>query len=296
MELLSICPICNSEKISFYLKILDHSISKKVFSLTKCSNCNFIFTNPRPNKTEIYKYYESPDYISHSNSKIGLINKMYQFVRQFSIRHKISIITKYSSRNKKLLDIGCGTGEFLKECNSRGWEVKGIEPSLNARDFAVKRYSLPVFSESEIDSFNNSSFQVITLWHVLEHVHELNNRIKDIFRLLVNNGITIIALPNLNSYDANYYEENWAAYDVPRHLYHFSSQNVKDLFEKNGFEWLHSIPMKFDAFYVSILSEKYKHGKRPIISGLWNGLKSNFAAHGDPEKYSSVIYIFKKKF
>lgn len=294
MEILSNCPICDGEKINPILEVTDYSISKEKFTISSCSTCSFLFTNPRPERENISKYYESSDYISHSNSKTGLINKIYQFVRRHLLNKKIKLVSKYLDSDNSILDIGCGTGEFLNACKKQGWLTKGVEPNENARKFCLDNYNLGVVDESEIGTFLPKSFSVITMWHVLEHVHGLKKRVEDLSFLLKNNGIAIIAVPNRESFDAVYYEKYWAAYDIPRHLYHFASENIKDLFKQNDFEHIESLPMKFDSFYVSILSEKYKNNKFQFLNAFRIGLKSNLIAGKNQEKYSSVIYVFRK--
>jgi 2-polyprenyl-3-methyl-5-hydroxy-6-metoxy-1,4-benzoquinol methylase len=294
MEILVNCPVCNSVELLSSFQITDYSISKEVFNTSVCNECEFLFTNPRPNQDGISKYYESTEYISHSNTKRGLTNKIYQVVRQYSIKKKIDLVASYNDAGK-ILDIGCGTGEFLSSCKKRGWITKGIEPNDKARSYSHSEYGLDVINESEIIHIPSGSFETITMWHVLEHVHHLKKRIEEVSLILKNRGIAVVAVPNHESFDASHYGKYWAAYDIPRHLYHFSAANIKQLFNQYNFEWIKSVPMRFDSFYVSILSEKYRSNKFPFINGLNIGLKSNLMAGKNPEKFSSVIYIFRKK-
>ncbi len=296
MEILKECPACGSENHSFVRKCKDFTVSAEIFSIVQCNSCSLLFTNPRPDNMEISRYYESKDYISHSNSDAGLFNKAYKLIRNYSIRKKLQLIEEHHSGTQKfLLDIGCGTGEFLNACQNAGWTVKGIEPSHNAREQAKKNWSLNVFEESGINKLIEQEKQnVITMWHVLEHVHALKTRLGQVNSLLAKDGLFIVAVPNPTSWDAKYYEENWAAYDVPRHLYHFSPDVLKKIVSNFGFKHIASKPMPFDAFYVSILSEKYKTGKSGLFSALKSGLLSNSKAGKSAESYSSVIYIFRK--
>jgi ubiquinone/menaquinone biosynthesis C-methylase UbiE len=295
METLTSCPICGGLSLSWCTKIKDHSITKEIFTISRCESCNFLFTNPRPLKEEIYKYYESPAYISHTNSKNGLFNNIYQRIRQFTIRKKLSLASHYAENDKSILDIGSGTGEFLNICDKNGWLTKGVEPNSNARNFSTTEYRLDVVNDSDLSLIPPNSFKIITMWHVLEHVHELKKRVNEIYDLLKDGGIAIIAVPNHESWDAAYYKTYWAAYDIPRHLYHFSPLNIKELFGQNNFEWIESIPMKFDSFYVSLLSEKYMGSIFYVLNAAYTGLKSNISAGKNPEKFSSTIYIFRKK-
>lgn len=294
MELLQECPICRSQNFDPFLKCIDYTVSKESFQIVNCTACGFKFTNPRPGPNEIGKYYESTDYISHSNSKKGLINSIYQIVRKRAINGKLKILESHADkRSRSILDIGCGTGEFLSACKNEGWKTKGIEPNENARNQAKFNYALDVSGEEEILSLTGG-YGFITMWHVLEHVHNLRERVKQIRTLLENEGIAIIAVPNLTSADAKKYGEFWAAYDVPRHLYHFSPERIKNLFQTEGMEHIQSLPMVYDSYYVSMLSEKYRNGKNNLFGAFVSGFGSNSKAGKNAELYSSVIYIFRK--
>jgi SAM-dependent methyltransferase len=292
-ETLRNCPACSYSQSSFLIKCRDYTVSQLEFDLTKCLQCGLIYTNPRPTIESIGKFYESAEYISHSNSKKGLINQLYQFIRRFSIRKKLKLINSFHHSIKTLLDIGCGTGEFLNFAALKGWNTTGVEPSEKAKTFAQTNYRLKIENERWLEQ-TTELFSVITMWHVLEHVHELKKRIDQLNRLLSENGVVIIAVPNIDSYDKEYYKQFWASYDVPRHLYHFSPAVIKKLFSDHGFSHVKSLPMKFDSYYVSMLSEKYKSGSNNLIKAFLTGWRSNRKAKGEPEKYSSVIYIFKK--
>ncbi|MBL4707576.1 MAG: class I SAM-dependent methyltransferase [Flavobacteriales bacterium] len=292
MKTYQICPICEKKKFSHFLHCKDNTGSNEAFSIVKCNNCNFAFTNPIPLEDQIGKYYESDEYISHSNSKKGLVNFLYQKVRNHTLNKKLALLKSLSS-GRALLDIGSGTGEFLNQCNLNGFTIEGIEPSKKGRDQAKNNFNINIKTEEELSQFKDSSFDFISMWHVLEHVYHLNDRIKELHRLIKNDGHIVIAVPNLNSLDAKQYKEFWAAYDVPRHLYHFSPNDIKNLGEKHGLKMVKTLPMKFDSYYVSMLSEKYKTGNTNIFSGFLTGFKSNNKAN--PSKtYSSQIYILKK--
>lgn len=264
----------------------------------ECSTCEFKFTNPRPVESEIGKYYQSEEYISHSNTTKGIINLAYKIVRNYTLKQKLKLINRLTNNREQaainLLDIGCGTGDFLHTCKSAGYKVVGIEPNPKALKFAKDKYSLDVKTEDNIKNLGNESFDVITMWHVLEHVHFLNDRIAELKFLLKKNGVLVVAVPNCSSFDAKIYKENWAAYDVPRHLYHFVYQDIKTLFEKKSMSIKEVLPMKFDSYYVSLLSEKYKGGW--MINGIFNGWISNrnaLRAHrkASEHKWGSQIYI-----
>jgi len=256
-------------------------------------DCGLRFTNPRPLSGDLGHYYKSPDYISHSNSRKGFFNGIYHEVRKYTIIRKYRMISRFSGGNS-ILDIGCATGEFLSYMHSRNWVTLGIEPDQQARDQAREMHGLNVQEESYLDQIPNNSLDVITLWHVLEHVSDLPGRMATLERILKPGGILVVAVPNPDCYDAVLYGEFWAGYDVPRHLYHFSRQSMEKLLIRNKLKLKHIQPMKFDSYYVSMLSEKYKHGKIRWLQGFWNGYCSNWKARSSGN-YSSLIYISTKE-
>lgn len=286
------CPICEGEHFKNFLNCKDNTGSDESFTIVKCSACDFAFTNPVPLEKEIGKYYESDDYISHSNTDKGLVNFLYQKVRNYTLNKKVALL-KSLNNGRNVLDIGSGTGEFLNQCKLNGFTINGIEPSQTGRDQAKKNFGINIKNEDDISHFEDSSFDFITMWHVLEHVYHLNDRVKELKRLVNRSGHIVIAVPNRNSFDAKNYKEFWAAYDVPRHLYHFTPNDIENICKKHELTLIKTLPMKFDSFYVSMLSEKYKTGRTNLISAFLTGLKSNLK--GDPTKtYSSQIYILKK--
>ena len=262
--------------------------------MQKCSNCGFKFINPRPDIKAIDHYYQSKDYISHDANDTNLINQIYKLARRFSITNKFKTVKKYI-RAGKVLDIGCGTGEFLGYCQSRGFDVEGIEPNDKARNYAVQVNKIPV-SENLTDLvIRKESFGCISMWHVLEHIHDLNDEIEQVKNLLVPDGVFIVAVPNSDSWDAKHYGKFWAAYDVPRHLYHFNKATLTRLMSNHGFEIVQVIPQKLDAFYISILSERYRTGGNRYFKSLMIGSWSNFQARKKVRGYSSQIFILSLK-
>lgn len=293
MIVLSNCPVCNSVNFKPFLVCKDNTVSRETFNIVECISCGFKFTNPRPEEDKLGDYYKSEEYVSHSNTNKGLINSAYQMVRKYTLLKKLQLISKFY-KTGKILDIGCGTGEFLKTFKDAKWQTLGIEPSPDVRKMAIENYGLDVREEAEINNLEASSFDVITMWHVLEHVPNLSDRMEDLKRLIKPNGIIIIAVPNCTSLDAKIYKENWAAYDVPRHLYHFSPKDIETVFKNHELKVFRILPMIFDSFYVSMLSEKYRTGKSNTIRAVWNGFRSNLAALKTGKTYSSQIYLIRK--
>jgi len=296
MTIVQTCPICGNSSFQSTLTCKDHSTSHETFELQSCSFCNFVFTSPRPDENIIHKYYASDDYISHTNKANSLINRLYLTARSRTLQWKIKLLQKYSdSKTIKLLDYGCGTGEFLHTCKKKNWNIAGIEPSASAREQASKKNHVKI--ASSIPELIDNEFDIITLWHVLEHVPNLTEVLQLLKSKLKPTGILIIAVPNHKSWDAKHYKSYWAGYDVPRHLWHFSQKNIEQLSKNNGLKIVASIPMILDSFYISLLSEKYKSQNRTtpigLIKAFFNGLISNIKAKKTTE-YSSLIYIVSK--
>lgn len=286
------CPICNSKHIKNELDLNDYFLTKERFFISECKNCGFRFTNPQPLESLIAKYYDSSEYISHNSSKKGLINAIYRFVRKLSIRGKYNVV-KSRCECGAILDYGCGEGEFLKYCNSKGWTCEGIELNQKARDIAISN-EVNAKSPDMLKSLPDNNFDIITLWHVLEHIYDLKEFVHQAKRILKHDGVLIVALPNFNSYDARYYSKYWAAYDVPRHLWHFNGSNIETLMLDCDFKMIQKVGMKFDSFYISMLSEKYKY-RTNLLSSFVIGLISNIKAKKEGYGYSSQIYVFKNK-
>ncbi|MBS7230477.1 class I SAM-dependent methyltransferase [Flavobacterium psychroterrae] len=274
-----------------FLTVKDHSVSKEIFDLYHDETLDMLITSPQPDLQNLGRYYESEDYISHTDNKRSLFEKAYHFVKNIALKNKLNLINGEQSKKGRILDIGAGTGDFLLTAKNNGWETVGVEPSERAKNIAIQK---GISFVNEIGDLGNNSFDVITMWHVLEHVPNLELQIQELKRLLKPTGTLIVAVPNFKSYDAKHYDKFWAAYDVPIHFWHFSKKAIQSLFEKVDMKLEKVLPMKFDSFYVSLLSEKYKTGKMNYISAFFIGLKSNLKASSSKE-YSSHIYVIKNK-
>ena len=273
-----------------YLKTKDHLVSGEVFELVYDPEFDMLKTFPQPNVESLHKYYESEDYISHTDEKRGLLSSLYQTVKKWSLQKKTKLIFEQNSGVGSLLDVGAGTGEFLKVAKEKGWSVQGMEPNKNACSLASEK---GIELRSSLNDFQGNQFDVVSLWHVLEHIPNLEETVIRLSDLVKPNGTLIIAVPNFKSYDAKYYKEFWAAFDVPRHLWHFSKGSMEKFFSKN-FILEKTEPMIFDSFYVSLLSEKYKTGNKFSLKAFWIGLRSNLKANRSKE-YSSHVYCFRKR-
>ncbi len=286
------CPVCNSSRLKSLFKVKDESVSKEYFDIVHCEECTVRFTQDAPVASAIERYYQSEEYISHSNTNKGVVNKVYHWVRKITLRNKEGIITKYARKNTgKLLDYGAGTGSFVHHMQTKGWQVTGLEPSAVARANAQKQYGVNLLDASHLFHLPSASFDVITLWHVLEHVHELQATVARLQNLLKPGGVLFIAVPNYTSFDADFYQAGWAAYDVPRHLYHFSPRSMHVLMALHQMNIRKELPMWFDSTYVSMLSEQYLTGKKSLFKAAVVGMQSNSKALFNAEKTSSVIYV-----
>lgn len=289
------CPVCGSADIKNVLSAKDYTVSGEIFPIAECNACSLRFTQDVPDAASIAPYYKSEDYISHSNTSKGLINRLYQYVRKRTLRKKRRLVQRVTGMGKAhLLDIGSGTGAFVSEMAFHGWYVTGLEPDEGARQVAKKEYNIELKDMDQFFHLPAGSFDAITLWHVLEHVHELSAYVQQLKSLLKEKGKLFIAVPNYTSKDASIYKECWAAYDVPRHLYHFSPRSMQILMEKHGLKLLGHKPMWYDSFYISMLSSKYKNGKTNFFASFFNGFRSNLKAMGDVKRCSSVIYVIGK--
>lgn len=297
LEKLSRCPLCKSGLFLNHAEIKDFSISKEIFYLCECKQCNLLFTNPRPDEESIAKYYESVDYISHQNKSSSFVNLIYKAVRMFTTRNKVSILNLNTPNPGSVLDYGCGTGHFLKTAKSKGWKVTGIEPNPTARSYSEKQGVKTLATIEEIKK--SKKFDAITLFHVIEHIHTLRQTVKDLLKHLDSNGRLYLAVPNHQSLDAKHYGQYWAAWDIPRHLYHFSQSSLQNLANEFNLEIESSLPMPFDSYYVAILSEKFKEPRNSMFSNFVNGLsfgrKSNTWAKLNNNEFSSLLFILKKK-
>jgi 2-polyprenyl-3-methyl-5-hydroxy-6-metoxy-1,4-benzoquinol methylase len=289
------CPVCGSTDIVPCLSAKDYTVSAETFVVVECHSCTLRFTQDVPDAAAILPYYRSEEYISHTNTSKGLINRMYQHVRRQTMRRKRKLVSQVTGlKEGTILDIGSGTGTFVQAMKQAGWEAKGLEPDVSARELAKKVHDLELSGMEEFLKLPVRGFDAITLWHVLEHVDDLSAYMQQLEKLLKENGKLIIAVPNYTSKDAEIYKEYWAAYDLPRHLYHFSPHSMEMLIKKNGLKLLQVKPMWYDSFYISLLSSKYKNGKANLFAAFWIGLRSNLKAMGDAKRCSSVIYIIGK--
>lgn len=268
----------------------DYTVSHKFFELRRDVKLDLLSTFPKPEKENLPEFYKSEKYISHTDSKNTVFEKVYQRVKSFMLQKKLNWLEQEKEGRGNLLDIGAGTGDFLAEANKKGWNVFGAEPNLKARELAFKK---DISLREDTASFKDQKFDVISLWHVLEHVPDLEVQINELYRLLKKEGLLVIAVPNFNSYDAKVYKEHWAAFDVPRHLYHFSRSSIGKIFSEFGFQIISEKGLPFDSYYVSLLSEKYRSGRTNPFKAFLTGFISNFKAKSSGE-YSSVVYFLRK--
>ena len=273
------------EQKNTHLEVVDHFLTKEKFKIQKTSVPGLLQTTPAPTKEGIIKYYKSERYISHDSSKKGVFFFFYRFLRSVNFYTKYRFLSS-PKNNRNVLEFGSGEGYFLNKLKKRGIKACGVDPSVTTSLTTVYK---SIFAEQ----LNSQKFSHITAWHSIEHVHELEKTISRMYDLLDDKGTIIVAVPNYLSFDARYYKRFWAAYDVPRHLWHFDKKSLKEVFENKGFKLVKSSPMILDAYYVSLLSESYKKSTFKILKSIFVGTISNTLALFTKE-YSSNIFVFKK--
>lgn len=286
--------MCGSSNQKTWAVVLDYSISQEQFHVVECEHCRFRWTSPRPDQRSLSKYYDDPTYISHSNTKKTFQDKLYQIARKWALRRKYRTIHKNRSHGR-VLDMGCGTGEFLAYLMGRGYLVTGVEPNVKAREEAIANHGISVLPSLDLVPANEQ-FQVITLWHVLEHVPDLRTTMKRLYASLADNGILVIAVPDRECWDASHYGTLWAAWDVPRHFSHFRQKDVRRLLHEHGFERIETKAMWIDAFYIAMLSERYRGSSvtGALLKGLLLGAWSNLQGLLTKAPTSSTLYIARK--
>ena len=287
------CPWCDSDKAQINLWLKDEFLTKEDFHICECLNCGLLYTMPRPDKDHIGAYYKSEDYYSHKENTKGFVPKLYERIKKNNLKNKYQLATNGLSVGK-MLEIGCGVGDFLHTAEEHGWECIGVEPSEEAKAIATKRTKASILSSEELESLADEQFDLITMWHVLEHVDDLRWEMAQLQRLIKPHGRIVIAVPNYKSYDGQYYKEHWAAYDVPRHLNHFNRTVLTKMFKTKGLELKKMDKLKWDAYYISYMSEQYRIHSLPLVRGAFRGLISNSKARKSGE-WSSLVYIFEKK-
>lgn len=290
------CPLCSSTGPSRHLTCTDHLVSSEKFDLYKCPECGFVFTFNYPDEKEIGRYYDSGEYVSHDDKAKGILNLIYLQARNIMLLRKRRLVENSTGIKKgNILDIGCGTGYFAGAMKKAGWEVKGIEPNLKARDFASASFGIEILDPEEISVLPDASFDCITMWHVMEHFHKPSDYAAQIRRLLKPGGMCIAALPNCSSHDAQHYGEDWAAWDVPRHLWHFTPDTFRIFAGKEDFTVTQIKPLPLDVFYISVLSEKNRQSAMSFLKGMIKGSAFAFRTLFEKHRSSSLIYFLKRK-
>ena len=325
MKLLSFqtCPLCDSKKIAPFLTCRDTLTHRGEFTIASCGECGFRFTNPYPSAEDIHVFYDTPDYTPVSNSKEGLLNKGYHLARRVMLRAKRRLVQRLVGRGLRsapprgsnqafhetslepqggaersprptLLDIGCGTGEFLATMKQAGWSVQGVEPYEPAKNSAIKNFQIPVTDLAGQSSLPDHAYDVITLWHVLEHAHDLHRSMAEISRLLKPGGLVLIGVPNCDSWDAKFYGAHWAAYDTPRHLFHFNPATMRRLATRHNFEVASIHPLFFDPIYIPLLTEK-KRADKNVLRGVYAAIRSFIFSLFYPAKCTAIAYVLKSE-
>ena len=278
----------SENKLEKRLTVKDYLLTGQSFDLLADKEWDMLCTHPIPDDLE--KFYASKAYKPHQHNSRSMLDWLYNFIRNRNYKYKYNLIKSYHPKAQSILDYGTATGEFLNYMQQKHFSVSGIEPNKDARNIANKNLDNKVKVSLQEE---NEKYDIISLWHVLEHVVEVETLIVQLRQRLKPEGKMLIAVPNFKSYDARHYQNYWAAYDVPRHVWHFSPLSIEKLFAKHGLRVITQKPLYFDSFYVSLLSESYKYGKKRYFSGFLNGLKSNLKARKNGQ-YSSLVYIISR--
>ena len=295
-DTLPACPACGNQLWQKGIQTKDYSISGEWFELKTCSICGLKMTWPQPEAESIGRYYASSNYISHTDTKTGLVNKLYHKAREYMLKKKFEWVTNgWGKSTGNLLDVGAGTGHFAHYMQQQGWEVLALEPDETARKVGAEKLHINILPLEALAKQAPLTYDVITLWHVLEHVHDLEGYVDHFHSILKDDGTLVIAVPNYGSRDAKHYASQWAAYDVPRHLWHFSPEAMNQLLSRHGFQIFNKKDMPLDAFYVSMLSEKYKGNYFfGPVAAFFSGLRSYRTGKKNKDKASSIIYFSRK--
>jgi 2-polyprenyl-3-methyl-5-hydroxy-6-metoxy-1,4-benzoquinol methylase len=288
------CGVCGSEKIMNSFAIKDHSISNEMFHIADCADCGMRYTHDAPLESKCGVYYQSEDYVSHSNTNKGFIFSIYHRVRSYMLDRKAKLIHSYHTKGN-ILDMGCGTGYFANHMKEKGYEVLGIEIDDTARQYGIDHFGIKAVSPTALKSGEiKQTFDAITLWHVLEHLYEPKEYMSLFSKHMNLDSILVIAVPNHTSRDSQSFGDYWAAYDVPRHLWHFDPVSMAKLAAATGFKIVEKRQMPFDPFYNSMLSAKYQGAMIPMLNGFWVGLRAYLGGKSDVNRASSIIYVMKK--
>ena len=285
------CPSCGSEKSNLFLQAPDYRISQLDFEIHSCWNCGLHYTKAVPSADTIGSFYKADSYDSHRVDNKSLISRIYRMVRKINVAKKIKWIHRYNSKRGLVVDYGCGLGHLVSELKNQGYNAQGFEIDADVRALSRETLNLEIHPLEDFHLLDEASISVITMWHVLEHVYELNSDFQHIVDKLADDGAIFIAVPNFKSYDAKFYKKEWEAYDLPRHLYHFDNESIKRFCSRFGLRLESKIPMRFDSYYVSMRSEKNKKNGF-LLRGVLIGWLSNLLSfrYG----YSSHAYVFKK--
>ena len=289
------CPLCGGNDTSHFTDCTDHAVSNETYSLQRCGSCGLIFTIAPPDSQDKQTYSKLDQELNRADNPRKRLDRLYYYARILNIRRKIRLIERLTRVSSgKLLNYGAKSGYFSSRMTDRGWKVTSLEEYHEQRIFSLEMFHHRMMDIDEIDSLPPGSFDAVTLWHTLEHQEDPHTLIEKLIRLLKPNGLLFAAVPNTDSLDAAWYGSQWAAWDVPRHLLHFNTTSMIRFGLAHNLVLMHHERMPFEAFYIPMLSEKFKGNRHPIITGAVRGLKFWHKTNTDREKSSSIVYVFRK--
>ena len=307
-----VCPVCHAANSTIFMRVPDRFRPEPgtAYTLVRCVKCSLVYLNPRPVEESSGVFYESSEYTPFvsTGKQRSIMDRVYVAIREMNNRWKRRQIEALQPERGRLLDVGCGTGEFLQAMHAAGWQVRGVERDAKAAAYAVEQLQLDVVCGSlDTVPLAPASFDVVTMWHVLEHLYQPHKALMQVRDVLRPGGLLVIAVPNLLSLDARYYRQNWVAFDAPRHVQHFSPKSLRSLCEMHSFAHLRTRMLPFDPFFNALMSEtvieRRKGASIPgrIVSTLRAGIVANVAfiagwvtARLQQPLGSSLVYFFRK--
>lgn len=293
---MSVCPACQATTATDLFQARDHLVSGREFLIRRCTNCGMGWTVDPPAEEDAGKYYVSDEYISHTDSKQSLADRLYHLARGFMLKRKGKLVDSAVGKSAGIMmDFGSGTGYFAAFMQQRGWQVTGIELSEMARNYSVERFGIRAIGPQQVRDLPSASADCVTFWHVLEHLYDPAGWMDEVKRILKDDGRCIIALPNFASADAEWFGKRWAALDVPRHLWHFSPQAFREFAEKQGFVCESTSALPLDLFYISLLSYRNDGKGMPLARGVLTGVVIALRSLFRRDSASSLVYVLSKK-
>lgn len=258
------CNLCGSTEAEVAITAQDFLLERPdaQVQFVKCDRCGLFYQNPRPTPEEMMSHYPSnyEPFDLHPDDERS--SRLERIAVNYGLSKRRGLILRYR-KSGRILDVGCATGLFLHVMNmDANWDAHGVEPNNYAATIAQERYGLNVHHGTlEQAQYPARSFDVVTLWDVLEHVHDPAATLDEIHRILKSDGLLILRVPNGISRDAGLFKETWAGWDPPRHLYVFTPDTLTKLLAKQGYAIL-DLRSRSGSYPTFVLSLRFWLSKR----------------------------------